>query len=390
MDWLDVGILVVALGAAVHGARVGAAVQLVSFAGFLAGLLLGTVVLVVVEPRVHGQVAKTVVALLVLIVPATVLAGVFRQGGFRLWRVLRRARFGLVDALLGAGIAVSGTLLVCWLLASLLLNGGSPSLSRQIEGSSILRGVQDVMPPVPDAFAAVERYLSTSGFPQVFVNALPQPLAPVSLATQAQVQAAVTAAKASTVKVIAIGCGVEQEGSGFSVAPGLFVTNAHVIAGTHDIAVLAPSGREATAVPVAFGPRFDLAVLRARLQVPVLSVDPGFITRGTSAVVLGYPGGGPFDARRAGVMSRFEAQGRDIYDESLTDRTVYELQAVVRPGNSGGPLVTPSGEVVGVVFSRSASNPDIGYALASPGVVSRVAAAERSMRPVSTEACTGA
>lgn len=391
MDWLDLGIAVVALAAAVHGARVGAAVQLVSFAGFVAGLLVGTVVLVALEPHVHGQVAKTFLALVVLIVPATVLAGLFRQGGVRLWRVLRRVHFGVVDAVGGAAIAVSGTLVVCWLLASLLLNGAFTPLSQQIEGSSILRGVQDVMPPVPDAFATVERYLSTSGFPQVFVNALPQPLSPVSLATAAEVRRAVAAAQPSTVKVIALGCGAEQEGSGFAVGRGLFVTNAHVVAGTHDIAILTPSGQESPAVPVAFDPRFDLAVLRApSLDVPVLRVDPGFITRGTSAVVLGYPGGGPFDARPAGVMSRFEAQGRDIYDNALTDRAVYELDAVVRPGNSGGPLVTPTGEVVGVVFSRSASNPDIGYALASPGVVRRVAAAERSTAPVSTEACTGA
>ncbi len=389
MDWLDAGILVVAVAAAIHGARVGAAVQLVSFAGFVAGLLLGTVILVATEPHVHGQVAKTLVALFALIVPATVLAGLFRQVGVRLWRVLRRVHFGVVDALAGAGIAVSGTLVVCWLLASLLLNGSYSALSRQIEGSAVLRGVQAVMPPVPNAFATVERYLSTSGFPQVFVNALPQPLLPVSLATGAELRHAVAVAGPSTVKVIAIGCGAEQEGSGFAVAPGLFVTNAHVVAGTHDIAVLAPSGKEAPAVPVAFDPRFDLAVLRASgLDVPALAVDPGYVTRGASAIVLGYPGGGPFDARRAGVMSRFEAQGRDIYDNALTDRTVYELQAVVRPGNSGGPLVTPAGEVVGVVFSRSATAPDVGYALASPGVVQRVAAAERSTRTVSTQGCT--
>lgn len=391
MDWLDAGIIVVGLAAAVHGARVGAAVQLVSFAGFLAGLLVGTLVLVAVEPHVHGEVVKTVVALLVLIVPATLLAGLFRQGGVRLWRVLRRVHFGVVDALAGAGIAVSGTLVVCWLLASLLLNGAYTPLSRQIEGSTILRGVEGVMPPVPNAFATVERYLSTSGFPQVFVNALPQPLSPVSMASPAEVSGAVSIAGPSTVKVIALGCGAEQEGSAFSVGPGLFVTNAHVVAGTHDIALLSPSGREAAAVPVAFDPRFDLAVLHAPgLDLPPLAIDTSFIARGASAVVLGYPGGGPFDARRAGVMSRFEAQGRDIYDNALTDRTVYELQAVVRPGNSGGPLVTPGGEVVGVVFSRSASNPDIGYALASPGVAVRVASAERSMRPVSTQACTGA
>jgi S1-C subfamily serine protease len=390
VDWLDAAILVVALAAAVHGVRVGAAVQLVSFAGFLAGLVTGAAVVVVVEPHVDGQAAKTFVALVSLVVPASVLAGVARQVGFRLWRALRRAHFGPLDAVAGAGIAVSGTLVVCWLLASLLLSSAYTPLASEIEGSAILRGVQAVMPPVPDAFATVERYLSTSGFPEVLVNALPQPLSPVRMASPAEVREAVASAGASTVKVVALGCGAEEEGSGFAVGPGLFVTNAHVIAGTRDISVITAQGREAPAVPVSFDPRFDLAVLRtAPLGVPPLHVDPGFVDRGSSAVVLGYPGGGPFDARRAGIMSRFEAQGRDIYDGALTDRVVYELDAVVRPGNSGGPLVTPSGEVVGVVFSRSASNPDVGYALASPGVAERVQEALHAYRAASTEGCVG-
>lgn len=390
MDLLDVGILLVVLAAAVHGAKLGAAVQLVSFGGFLAGLVLGVLALSFLEPHVHGQLTKTFLALVVLMVPATVLAGFGRQLGFPLWKALRRVHFGLLDALGGGLIAVAGTLVVCWLLSSLLLNSAFGPVSRQIEGSSILRGVESVMPPVPDAFATVERYLSTSGFPQVLVNALPQALGPVSLADGAQLRSAISRAGPSTVKVVAIGCGEEQEGSGFAVSPDLYVTNAHVVAGTRNITVIAPGGRTALASPVYFDPRFDLAVLRTvPLGVPPLRVDGSYVARGAPAVVLGYPEGGPFDARRAGIVTRFEAQGRDIYDNQLTDRAVYQLQAVVRPGNSGGPLVSPGGEVVGVVFSRSASNPDVGYALASPGVASRVATVTSSSPPVSTEACTG-
>jgi S1-C subfamily serine protease len=87
-------------------------------------------------------------------------------------------------------------------------------------------------------------------------------------------------------------------------------------------------------------------------------------------------------------MAAFEAEGRDIYGQGLTLRSVYELQAVVRPGNSGGPLVLPDGRVIGVVFSRSTTNDDIGYALTSPGVLSRVLQAESVRTPVGTGACT--
>ncbi len=389
MDWLDLFVAAAVLLAAVHGARVGAVVQLTSFAGFLAGIAVGATLVVLIDPHVGGAVAKTAVALVLLIVPATFLGAIARQLGARLWRLVRRLHFGMADALCGVAIAVGGTLVVCWLLASILVDGDVPALSRQIEGSALLKRVDAVMPPVPDTFAALERYLSASGFPEVFVNALPESYGPAHLASMAQRAQAVARAGPATVKVIAIGCGQEQEGSGFAVGAHLFVTNAHVVAGTRDISVEALHGQTAAATVVEFDPRFDLAILSApALSTPVLRVDPRLVQRGVPAVVLGYPEGGPFDARRAGVTARFEAEGRDIYDRQLTTRTVYQLQAVVRPGNSGGPLIDAHGEVIGVVFSRSASNPDVGYALASPGVLQRVRATEADARPTSTEGCT--
>ncbi len=124
---------------------------------------------------------------------------------------------------------------------------------------------------------------------------------------------------------------------------------------------------------VSFDPSYDLAVLRVNdLSEPALPLDSSTVSRGTQAAVLGYPEGGPFDVVPAGVMDEFQAQGRDIYGQGLTEREVYELQAVVRPGNSGGPLVEPDGEVIGVVFSRSTTNNDVGYALTSPGVLAEV------------------
>ena len=104
--------------------------------------------------------------------------------------------------------------------------------------------------------------------------------------------------------------------------------------------------------------------------------------------MLGFPGGGPFEADPAGVLGSFQATGLDIYGTRTTSRTVYELQGLVRPGNSGGPLVEPNGHVIGVVFSRSENHPDIGYALSTPGVVSRVHQAEAA--PVDQVVGTGA
>ena len=110
-------------------------------------------------------------------------------------------------------------------------------------------------------------------------------------------------------------------------------------------------------------------------------------TRGTSGAVLGYPGGGPFDAEPAAVLARYVAVGRDIYGQGITHRDIYEVQSRVRPGNSGGPLVRTDGTVVGVVFSKSIRNDDIGYALTSASVRPRVDEARARQASVGTGAC---
>src|SRR5439155_1538123 len=80
--------------------------------------------------------------------------------------------------------------------------------------------------------------------------------------------------------------------------------------------------------------------------------------RGAGGAVLGYPGGGGFAAGPAAVLREFAAVGRDIYGRSLTHRNVYQLQATIKQGNSGGPFVRRDGTVLGVVFAASTSDPN--------------------------------
>jgi S1-C subfamily serine protease len=262
-------------------------------------------------------------------------------------------------------------------------------VSRTIDNSVIIAKVQQVMPPLPDELATVERYLSTSGFPQVLANVVPQSVAPVTVAGSAELRAAVSSAGPSTVRVLGEGCGDIQEGTGFVVANGLVVTNAHVVAGTETLSVTAPDASPIPAAIISFDPDLDLALLRPAnaLGLPSLTVDPVFESRGVMATVLGYPEDGPFDAQPAGIIARFDAQGRNIYDTGLTNRTVYELQAKIRPGNSGGPLVAANGEVIGVVFSRSTTQATVGYALASPAVLAEIQRASPDQAPVGSGAC---
>jgi uncharacterized membrane protein required for colicin V production len=376
MDALDVILLIVILAAAFRGLRRGAAVQVLSYGGALAGLAVGVVLVLLVCPHLSGAHTKTIVVLVLLLVPAAVLATGGRQLGAGLWQRLRRARFGTVDAVGGAVVATGGALVVIWLLASILVNSQFSLVANQINDSKIVRVVTKVMPPIPTALAPAERFLSDEGL-QVVADGLIQLAGPVPYPSGSLVRAAATIADPSTVKVVAVGCGEIQEGSGFVVGPGLVVTNAHVIAGTESIRVEDAAG-DYVAVVELFDPEFDLAVLRAPgISERALTIDPDTVGRGTKAVVIGYPEGGPLRVDPAGVRSEILATGLDIYGQNPTVRAVYEVQALVRPGNSGGPLVEPDGLVIGVVFSRSPTTPDIGYALASPGVLQRVEKAER-------------
>jgi S1-C subfamily serine protease len=148
------------------------------------------------------------------------------------------------------------------------------------------------------------------------------------------------------------------------------------------------SERVYPAVTVYFNPQLDMALLRVvGLDDPVLPLDPKQVGRGQGGAVLGYPGGGPLTYGGAGVMASFDATGLDIYGNVEATRLIYEIDAVVRPGNSGGPLVEPDGVVIGIVFARSTVNNNVGYALASPAVLQRVRAAEGDTAGVSTQGC---
>ena len=75
------------------------------------------------------------------------------------------------------------------------------------------------------------------------------------------------------------------------------------------------------------------------------------------------------------------------HGSGTTGRNVYEIQATVRPGNSGGPLVTQDGSVIGVVFAESTTYQNVGYALTTDKVIGEINQATAQDRPASTGQC---
>jgi len=69
------------------------------------------------------------------------------------------------------------------------------------------------------------------------------------------------------------------------------------------------------------------------------------------------------------------------------DRQIYEIRAVVEPGNSGGPLLSPSGSVYGVVFAAAVGVSDTGFALTATQVADDARQGEHATAAVSTMGC---
>ena len=98
-----------------------------------------------------------------------------------------------------------------------------------------------------------------------------------------------------------------------------------------------------------------------------LSFDTGG-KAGDEAAILGYPQNGPFDARAARIRGELTLRSPDIYDRGEHMRKTYSVRGLVRSGNSGGPLVSRDGGVLGVIFAASVTDSSTGYALTASQV----------------------
>lgn len=391
MNWVDLLIIGLMLLAAVHGLRLGALIQILTFGGFWLGFLVGGLVWTHLLKTPHDSTTRAIVIIALWLATASAFGYAGRVIGTYSNVTLRRHHLGNVDAGLGVGVAVVAVLLSAWLVAAVISSPNSrfTSLDAAVNRSDILHSIDRILPQAPSIFNDLQNFLNNQGFPQVFSTLTPPSTPNVAPPTSAETNSLADPAVFSTVKILGTACTNEQEGSGFVVGPGLVATNAHVIAGEGpgDTQVLV-GGTPYTATPVFFDPSFDLAVVRTSAPLgPVLTISASQAANGTQAALLGYPEDGPLRWGPASVTQEVTAIGKDIYDNGTVTRGVYALNAKVLPGNSGGPLMGPGGQVIGVIFSRSTVYDNVGYALTSQGVLSRVQAAEQHHSAVSTGAC---
>ena len=391
MNWVDALVLVLALAAVVAGARQGMVTALASLAGVLLGLLLGFKLAPLLVEQFASPVTKVAftLAILVLMVALGETVGVLIGRSVRDRMHIESIR--QVDSALGTVVLALAVLVVAWLVALPLSSAGFPGLAAAVKRSTVLGAVDKVMPDAARRLPLeLRRQLHSSGFPEVLSPFSETPLVEVDPPDRAlQASPVVQQLRSSVLKVRgrASICGRALEGTGFVVAPDRIMTNAHVVAGTEDVAVEVRGDLKAGTV-VLYDPDTDIAIL----AVPGLDAEPlrfaaEDATSTASAIVLGYPLDGPYQASEARVRDRINLRGPDIYDSKMVQRDVYTVRALVRSGNSGGPMVDPQGQVLGVVFGAAVDDDDTGFVLTADEVADELAKAPTLNEGVGTGSC---
>ncbi len=363
MDWLIVAFASIL---AFFGSRQGFIVGALSFLGFALGAFLGTRLAPHVLPQGSSSPYAPAFGLLGALLGGAILASGLEGLGFRLRRFLIVPGMGLLDGALGAALGAALALGIVWIGAAVAgQTPGQDQLRADIQRSAILRRLNQVLPPsgsVLDALARLDPLPSITGpSPDV---AAPEPGVARSPAVRRGAR--------SVVRVDGTACGLAIEGSGWVARPDLVVTNAHVVAGEQDTTIeIDGQSPSLTAQPVAFDPTDDIAVLRVRtLGLPPLSLSAN-AAPGTTGAILGYPQNGPFNVEPGRIGRTQTVLTQDAYGRGPVSRLLTPLRGLVRPGNSGGPLLDTDGEVLTTVFAATVhGSPRGGYGVANATVAS--------------------
>lgn len=391
MNIVDVALVLMLLGAAASGYRRGLVVMVATMAGAVIGAIAGIRLAPRVAALVDGSALRIAIGIVVVLAAVGVgqMAGQWtgsRLAGLLAWRPVQAVDHGL--GMIGQALAA---LVVAWLIALPLAALPLPWLSTQIRTSAVLSGVDEVMPPQAQQISARLRTLfAGSGLPQILAPLAPAPDTPTDPPDPAlALDPEITALQDSIPKIRAESrsCSQAMEGSGFVVAPGRVVTNAHVVAGSSSVTVETAEGSLAATV-VSYDAQTDIAVLQVPgFMAPALPLATEPAESGDDLVAAGYPLDGPFTVTPMRLRATIRLAGQDIYATDTVTREVYTLRGMVRPGNSGGPLLSPDGTVVGVIFGAAIDKPDVGFALTMKQAMVPIVAGMTGRTAVDTGAC---
>ena len=384
IDWLIVAFAAIL---AAFGFRRGFIVGVLSLGGFAIGAFIGTRLGPLLLPQGSSSPYAPAFGLFGAVLAGAILASGLEGVGLRLRRAIVLPGVGMLDGLLGAALGAALGLGIAWIVAAVAAQApGHDQLRADIQRSAILRELNVLLPPsgaILNALSRLDPLPSIAG-PSPGVGA------PVPRIARTP---PVRAATHSVVRILGTACGLAIEGSGWVAAPGVVVTNAHVIAGEQDTSVQDGGGSPSMAArALAFDPIDDVAVLGVPgLNAPALGLvqSPSL---GTAGAILGYPENGPLRVTPGRIGRTQTVLTDDVYGRGPVSRVLTPLRGVVRPGNSGGPLVDSGGHVLTTVFAGTVnSGPRGGYGVANATVSSALAQAiarANAGGQVSTGPCT--
>ena len=388
MNILDWCLVVLALAYALSGYWQG----FITGASATAGLLLGGLAGFWLAPILLGDAAPSLWvslgALFVVLVMASLGQAVLQYVGTRVRARITWQPIRAVDAVGGAVLSVFAVLLVAWGLGVAISGSQIPGISPQVRESRVLIRVNDVMPiQAQQALRSFDKVVG-SAFPRYLEPFAPERIARVPQADQRVLRDPdIRDAARSVYKIRSNNrCGSGVEGTGFLYAPTKLMTNAHVVAGVTEPMVQVGE-QSVRGTVVYYNPDVDIAVIDVPgLDGPTIRFDRGG-KEGQQGAALGFPQDGPFDAQPVRIRSEQRLRSPDIYGNGTVTRNVFALRGVIRPGNSGGPVVSTQGRVLGVVFAASVSDSDTGYALTADQVGQAAATGLRSEEKVSSGNC---
>jgi len=383
LDWIIVAFAAILAG---FGFRRGFIVGVLSFGGFALGAFLGTRLGPLLLPRGSSSPYAPAFGLLGALLAGAILASGLEGLGFKLRRALFLPGLGMLDGLLGAALGAALGLGIVWILAAVAAQTpGQDQLRADIQRSAVLRELNQLLPPTGSILNALARL---DPLPSI-TGPSPDVAAPLPRIGR---EPGVRAASRSVVRVLGTACGLAIEGSGWVLQPDIVMTNAHVVAGEQDTTVeVGGSSPTLPAQPVAFDPTDDIALLRVPdLSVPALSLvsEPA---SGIPGAILGYPENGPFDVQPGRIGRTQDVITQNAYGQGPVTRLLTPLRGLVRPGNSGGPLVDGAGDVLTTVFAGTVGGtPRGGYGVANATVAHALTEVDRASpdAQVSTGPCT--
>ncbi len=386
LDWLLVALV---LAYALSGYWQGFVTGAFATGGLLVGGLFG----VWLAPMALGDATPSLLvslgALFIVILSASLGQALLQFTGAKIrdritWQPIRA-----LDALGGAALSAAAVLLVAWALGVAVSGTRIAAITPMVRSSAVLKEVDHVLPQsAGGVLQAFNDVVGTSFFPRYLEPFAPERIVEVGPGPRRLLRDPDVADAADSVLKIrgTNECGNGIEGSGFLYAGNRLMTNAHVVAGVDDPEVLLGESSVPAEV-VYYNPDIDVAVLALDSgATPHLTFDREAEAQAPVAI-LGYPQDGPYDVQPGRIRAEQRLRSPNIYNRGTVIREVYSLRGLVRPGNSGGPIVSSAGDVVGVVFAASVTDDETGYALTADQVSQSAATGITNDAEVSTGDC---